>query len=531
MNDEDLNVFANEDLNAFANVSLNERDVTDSVPVTDSVSIPTGIEKDKEGVSRHTQTQKEIEDYFPLFIYYIPLSYDISYVYDGECMICFEKKHRLKWSNKIVRSRIEPPYHLYFDSDALIQFVDKNPNDTFILTNEYIVDFDRIEKSWFRDNELPDHLILPFPCNKHEICMACLRNILSDYSNHPINHNHSHLTCQFPFENCNGRLEHSHVEKVLNENSYCKYLKHVEIYEFPGFKKVKCPGRYSILDERQIECKAVLLVDIDDIEEREVGDLIMRCVDPLCYGNFCYHCKKSLSYFQESCFDCKMKNENTNPLSYNYFFNTPFNESSGEELVLYRNCEITFDIAVNQLISLIEDINSFFICPICKISMTKSEKCNAISHHEIERCFVCGRIGQAIKGLSNHWNERGIGGCYRFHSDHYPVFLFNYQCLEGLCHNHELGECNVPEHQFSLIQLEIDRKRAFVLHAINSLLPELRFRVYDHLYEYYSDLDSIDLFYLPDRSTLELLIEYPQRYTDYSEKIIIEQVEKTKKMN
>lgn len=488
-------------------------------------------------ISRHTQTDESLEVIEPIKIYYIPLSYSIEYVPGGECMICFEKKHILVWINKIIHSRIKPSYNLYFDKEAILEFVHNHPHEAFIISEEKIITFDHIEKDWFSDNILPDSLILPFPCGEHEICMSCLRHRLTDYSNHPINHEHSHMYCEYPFDICSGYLKHEHVKKVLDEDEYINYYTHATKYEFPGFTKIICPGKKwstftGISDISQFtreECKSTILVDINRIKDAEIGDLIIHCENLSCYGNFCYHCKENVSFFQESCIDCQVRNENTNPMAFNYYFNT--DKSDGNELVLYRNYQITFEIATTQLRDLISDINSFYICPICKIPMTKTEKCNGISHHDIERCFVCGRIGQAIRGLGNHWSSTGIGGCYRFFSDSYTE-AFQYNCVENLCHNHEIGECKEEEHQFALTQLEMDRKRAFVLHAINSLLPDLRFKVLDYLYDYYIQSDEnnalFNIFYLPEKSTLELIVKYPERYNDYSEKIVLEQIKKMK---
>jgi hypothetical protein len=502
-------------------------------------------------VSRHTQTDDSLETIDPIKIYYIPLSQSIDYIDGGECMICFEKKNILVWNSQIIHSRIKPHFSLYFDKQLLSKFVDEHPHEAFIINEQKTITFDQIEKDWFEEegNTLPDSLILPFPCG-HEICMNCLRRRLNDYSNHPINHQHSHMQCEYPFDSCSSYLKHEHVQKVLDEDDYIQYYTHAMKYEFPGFKKVICPGKmwgtFGSSDISQFvrkDCKSTILVDINMIKECEVGDLIIRCDNLSCYGNFCYHCRENVSFFQESCIDCKVRNENTNPMAFNYFFNTDTDTDTDTdtavadvgtdvgELVLYRNHQITFQIATSQLLNLISDINSFYICPICKIPMTKTERCNGISHHDIERCFVCGRIGQSIRGLGNHWSTTGIGGCYRFFSDSYTE-AFEYNCVENLCHNHEIGECKDPDHQFALAQLEMDRKRAFVLHAINSLLPDLRFRVLDYLYNYYiqsSENNALfNIFYLPEKSTLELLAKYPERYNDYSEKIVLEQIKKMK---
>jgi hypothetical protein len=458
-------------------------------------------------------------------------------------MICFQTKPKLEMVTELVRSRKEPPFDVYLSEENLKKFTNSNPYEAWVVKKTKTIGFDSIHKEWF-DKGVPDDLLLTFPCNDHEICVKCLRAIVTDYTCHPINHEHSHMTCMYPFDNCYEKLPHHYLAEILTHDQFIRYLCHAEKFEFPGYEKVKCPGKYwSHPDSQFIDCSGTILVNIAEINKSDIGDLVIYCrkgsgTGTACFGNFCYHCKKNLSFFQETCSDCKMKNENTNENSYNYFFNTPFHlpecslfcsESDisndwcichlNSTLRLFRNSEITFEIATTQLINLIDDINTFYICPICKIPMERTEKCNGVSHHDIERCYVCGRIGQEIRGLVDHWNQRGIGGCYRFSSDTYITENFNYQCLENLCFNHEIGECAIPEHQPALISIQIDRKKAFLLHSINSLLPTLRFKVLDYLVEKYQGTPNEDL--LPKKSTLLFLMDHPERYLDYSECIIL----------
>lgn len=475
------------------------------------------LTKQSEPVSRHTQTQLDlIENYEPLQIYYVPFNYYIEeHDKNYECTICFENKYKLNLIVELVRSRIPPPFDAYLCKQKLLEFTNKYPHEAWTIKEINQLSLDNLEPEWFDNEKIPDDLLITFTCGQHSICIGCLRQILTDYSNHPIDHSQSHMVCMYPFEDCKATLPHHLVSKILSDDQFKKYMEHADRYEFPGFEKVKCPGKYWLTSSSTfVDCKSTILVDISQIKNGEIGDVVMHCdQNVLCYGNFCYYCKKSLSYFQEFCYDCKMKNENTNENSLNYFFNTPPDSN-----LLYKNSEITFEIATKQLMDLITDIHLFYICPICKIPMERTEKCNGVSHHDIERCYVCGRIGQPIRGLADHWNQHGIGGCYRFQSDYYITEKFDYQCLENLCHNHEIGNCKIPEHQPALIQIEIDRKRAFLLHAINSLLPELRFKVLDYLY---LQVPECDQHLLPKRTTIELLVEHPNRYFDYNEEIVL----------
>jgi hypothetical protein len=197
-----------------------------------------------------------------------------------------------------------------------------------------------------------------------------------------------------------------------------------------------------------------------------------------------------------------------------------------ESSYLYKNNEITKDEAVEQLLLLLSDINHYMICSICKNSLYKTEKCNALSHHNLERCYACGRIGFQVKGLGDHWNASGIAGCYRFDHDSFiRNYVDDYSCNELSCSNHEKGDCCIPEHQKGIATLELIRKKSCVYHALKSLLPELRFDVYDTLYNYLkcnNDLQKLDL--LPFKQTLVIIASIKNRSRDYSERVVYKQL-------
>ena len=147
-----------------------------------------------------------------------------------------------------------------------------------------------------------------------------------------------------------------------------------------------------------------------------------------------------------------------------------------------------------------------------------------MAHHSIERCYVCGRIGYKIKGLGDHWNNYGCNGCYRFDNDAMvSIYVPEYHCNEMFCHNHEKGECTIPDHSIGIEKLILLRKRSCVFHNILSLLPTVRFEVYDQLYDKYKDNhDYLNL--LPFKQTFLILEKFKERSRDCVEEIVYEQL-------
>jgi len=165
------------------------------------------------------------------------------------------------------------------------------------------------------------------------------------------------------------------------------------------------------------------------------------------------------------------------------------------------------------------------ICSICKISLYKTEKCNGLSHHNLERCYSCGRIGFITRGLGTHWNINGVSGCFRFDHDNYvKTNIPEYICNDSVCSNHEKGDCTIDDHQPGIKKLELLRKRAYVYHMIKSLLPEIRLSVYDKLYENFYLKPEL-LQFLPYKQTLILLLLYKNRNVDYIEDVVYKQLE------
>lgn len=415
-------------------------------------------------------------------------------------------------------------------------------NDLSILDIEILSDWTNI---------IPDNILVKSCCGIHYICIGCLRKLVNNYENHSINESNSHISCPYPFKECVNDMgyknifDHNVIKKICkSEQEWNDYIIHAERYAFPGFTIVKCPvlhyrGRYI---DREV-CNADILLENNLIKSSPIGDLILLCdQNEFCLKKSCFHCKKQLNYYHDSCYECKSIHENENPNLFNYYFNKNYenqlanvssnqNESSDsdssssitlnyqESSYLYLNKEIDSDIAFNQIMSVINNIDTYMICPICKISLYKTEKCNGLSHHNIERCYACGRIGYMVKGLGGHWNSYGESGCFRFNSDSYiRTYIPQYNCHDDFCHSHEQGDCKIEDHQPGIQSLEILRKRAYVYHMIKSLLPDIRFIVYDRLYDELKNKDLLQ--FLPYKQTFILLTVYKNHNIDYSEEIV-----------
>ena len=440
-------------------------------------------------------------------------------------------------------------------TDNMIDEITDNMIDEKMELDSYL-SLNDIEKNTFSNNIIPDDLLVKSCCNKHYICVGCIRKIINNYENHPINENNSHMACPYPFKDCVTKIgfknffDHNLIYKICNtEDEWDNYLEHSNRYTFPGYTIIKCPLNNYRTNSK---CNTDILVENELLKTANKGELIIECSqNNLCLKKFCYYCHQIIYNYYPICYSCKTIYENENPNVYNYYFNKNYdihnnnliNDTNSEKSenseytvtsssivedkvtydessYLFKNNEITREEAFKQMLMLLENINNFMICPICKNSLYKTEKCNALSHHNLERCYACARIGFQIKGLGDHWNVAGISGCYRFDHDTFvKKYVSDYVCND-YCSNHEKGDCTISEHSNGIKLLEKTRIKSCVFHAINSLLPEIRLVVYDDLYNFLKkdNLQLLEL--LPFKQTLVLLIVYKERSRDYCEEII-----------
>jgi len=394
-----------------------------------------------------------------------------------------------------------------------------------------------IDITKFENNIIPNEILILSCCNEHYICIDCLRKLVNNYESHPINENNSHVYCPYPFEECKNKMElknifnHSDIEKIFKtEKEKNDYRLHYNHYIFPGYTIIKCP--MEILGNNI--CNADILIENEILKTKGKGEIVLECnQNNWCLKRFCFTCKKIIPYYQSNCNDCIIAYENESPHMYNYYLNkkmllTDGNISEGNENTyleseyLYINREITQEIAIEQIIELIENVNSYMICPICKISLYKTEKCNGLSHHNIERCYACGGIGYKLKGLGDHWMHDGVYGCYRFDTDSYvKENLNNYKCLDNICTDHEIGDCAEPTHKQGIIDMFISRKKAYIYHIFKSLLKDIRYEVYDAIYDKYKNEEKEEIIeILPYKQTFKILEVAKHRIKDYTEDIV-----------
>jgi hypothetical protein len=248
-------------------------------------------------------------------------------------------------------------------------------------------------------------------------------------------------------------------------------------------------------------CNTDILVENEIIKNSNIGDLVIECTqNEKCLKKFCYYCKQYISFTNDTCNECKISYENENENVYNYYINKDkdninkdnINENENtlgfvndipdiesvvtgesvkldynESSYLYLNKEITVQIAVEEILKIVKDVNNYIICPICKNSLYKTEKCNGMSHHNIERCYVCGRIGLPIRGLGEHWDSHGVGGCFRFDYESYVrTYIKDYICSDTECSNHDIGDCKDETHIKGIIDLQLCRKRSYIYHIL-----------------------------------------------------------------
>jgi hypothetical protein len=426
-------------------------------------------------------------------------------------------------------------------SESEILFIKNDDIDFEVLS------ITNIKKSMFKNNIVPGDLLIGSSCSVHFMCVNCLQTMLTSYENHPINNTNCVIRCPYPFDECknsqgfNYIIEEKHIAEILSEADYFEFARFSHQFRFPGYEVINCVGtKFDYIEHMTVNCTAELLVSIEDIKHTPKGELLVQCDQNIeCMKTFCYYCR-DVVLFSKRCDACIFSEENQNPNAYNRYFNKPnivlenvtpldvedefnINVLTFPEDVLLRNSEITVELAVTQLRDAIRNIDYYMICCICKTPMFKTEKCNGLSHHKIERCYVCGRIGEKHVGLANHWNTSGIGGCYRFMHDLYVSNrLRTYKCKEDECYGHEIGECTVVEHKDGLLQYHNDRVRSILLHAVQSLLPSIRFEVLDELYNEFFETKYEEL--LPYKQTFLLLQRRPLRGFDYSEEIIYEQL-------
>ena len=331
-------------------------------------------------------------------------------------------------------------------------------------------------------------VLLKSICGRHFICSFCLHYLATSFgSNHPIGPRHPMIRCPYPFEECltpatamPNYFPHALIEVLLDSQELELYRAHCQRYQFPGYELVECPrpSRFGTT------CGAGILVPMEEIEQAEMGRLIIRCdQNPSCRRKTCYHCRNLIHRSRTWCDYCLTSTENEQSDGLNHYFYRPGKRMSDGLPNLWRNNEITVELAVQQIMEIIEAERMEVKCTNCLTLMFKTEKCNALKHCGIERCYSCGRSGTRHRKLGDHWDSSGIRGCPRFDASIYwnVIARCDFRCIEGECYGDELGDCTIEEHQPGIEAMIRHRKKAHIYHAILSLLPETRKAVIETL--------------------------------------------------
>jgi hypothetical protein len=395
---------------------------------------------------------------------------------------------------------------------------------------------------------LPENItpetIIKSACGVHYICLKCLHTIVTDYTNHPINEHNSHVYCPYPFQDCltpagtKNIFDHQSILKILDDFEQQQYIAHTDRFAFPGYTIIMCPCTYYTTNSTHEVCNHPLLIENELITSANPGDLVVQChQNEKCCKLFCFHCRMEVARYERECRTCRLTSENANPNIFNRYIvkenpfeNIVYNDEEYESTkyfdeneYLYYNREITLEMALEHIIKLIEH-ETFCICPICKIHLYKTEKCNGLRHHNIERCYACGRIGTKTGGIHNsHWNQEGINGCFRFDYDKFVhTYIPEYKCTQN-CQSHDQGDCQREEHQIGIQKLNKIRKKATIYHCIKSLLPNIRYNVLEILYDKYLNIPTAYEL-LPYKQTFLFLEEYKEVNLDYCEESLYDHI-------
>lgn len=324
------------------------------------------------------------------------------------------------------------------------------------------------------------------PCMKssHKICKDCIRKIVSVI---PISPDNPNICCQYPWEQCEYRYSKKTLITILKEK-YNLYVRARLCYKNPDYIIRDCPF-----------CSVKIRIPEDQLSE--MGYNVISC--GVCLNTVCIDCNSSCGLIYYICLYCIEKNEYTNLYSYNNWF-----YKNGEDICDYRfkNLEITPEIALEQIIDKFDSTQETELhvkCPVCKISIYKTEACNGIKHCHVEICYSCGKFSEIGKELEDHWSAVGDRGCPRFDNDPFWNIHNKTKCVEGVCYNHEIGSCKVEEHYDSLFRYREFRKKQQMYHHLKSLIPCVRETVIELLPPKLHK-------YLPDKKIFEFLDKNPK---------------------
>lgn len=355
------------------------------------------------------------------------------------------------------------------------------------ITNSRLLSLNEIDVIHYNNFMIPPNTIFQSCCPKHAICCKCLRDTVLNFNHHPINVSSSMVPCMSFEKICTNDFgfqyyfAHKDICKILSERERIQYLNYVDKYRFPGFEIVKCPR--SVTRNGTVEqCNAEILVPIKKIQTRQPGRLVIKC-DQCCFQKSCYTCHRIIHSYRRNCSFCIESTERTNPYAFNRYFHKPNKQIDDNQYPLFKNNELTLEIVIQQLKQIINNTDGSILCTNCLSKMYKTEQCNTMTHCKIERCYACGRSGLTTIDLGDHWDKYGKTGCPRYDNGEFwnEIANCNFQCTERQCYSHDIGDCQIEEHQQGITNMKLIRKQAQIYHALYSLPPELTKQTINHM--------------------------------------------------
>lgn len=325
--------------------------------------------------------------------------------------------------------------------------------------------------------------LIDAPCKnpRHSACNSCLKRIIKSI---PISYENPRIKCQYPFSEC----RHEYSKKMIKEILRNKY---------PLYKAASL--QYSNEDSVIRSCKKCNYnIIIPETEMSYMGENIFLC--EMCLEEVCIDCGSRISPDEPNCIVCEDLNLYTNPSTSNYYFYKKDNKKNIVDYLL-KNDEVTPRIALEQIeyrINLEDDI--YVVCPICNISLKKSEQCNGIQHCHVEICYSCGMFSEIGKSLVDHWSATGDRGCPRWDTDLlWKKEIPLYECVDNVCHGQDQGDCKIKDHEEGIFLMQEYRKKQHMYHSLKSLLPITRYKTLlllpDYLKKYFPEMkiwDNLD---------------------------------------
>jgi hypothetical protein len=265
----------------------------------------------------------------------------------------------------------------------------------------------------------------------------------------PISEEKPKICCQYPFEPCKSVKTYNDeiILKVL-KNKFFVYKEASERYSEPGYIRKNCGY-----------CDAVCLANT-------------RLPDYMCQTCYIFNCTTCSTPYYCTCYLFHFYN---NPINFNYFFWKPKSKRLYLTDYKFKNEELKPQYIVNFLNKKFKDEDIYSTCPVCETKIEKTQDCNAVRHCHVEMCNVCGMFSNIGEKLHDHWSARGSNGCPRWYND--PCLLDNvptFQCTEGLCYGHMIGNCKEEAHQQGVKDYIMYKKRKLMYHYIINVPKDIR---------------------------------------------------------